>query len=138
MVHVVYLALVLLAGLQPQSDQDTGVTVQEVSRARATAAGQPIELPRGGLEVIASIYTIAPGAALPVHKHRYPRYAFVLSGTAQVTAEDGRVFTYAAGEFIVEMFDAWHRGSNPGDVPARLLVIDQVEAGGANVEMRNP
>jgi quercetin dioxygenase-like cupin family protein len=77
-----------------------------------------------------------PGAALPVHEHRSPRYAYVLSGRVELTGDDGRVSAYEAGAFIVEMGDTWHRGSNPGDEPARLLVIDQVEPGTSNTILR--
>jgi quercetin dioxygenase-like cupin family protein len=133
------LAFVHLAVAQaPASPQ--GVVVQEIARAQATALGQRIELPGGGAEVIASIFTIAPGAELPVHKHRFPRYAYayVLSGRVGVTGDDGRVSAYEAGAFIVEMVDMWHRGSNACDEPARLLVIDQVEPGASNTIVKEP
>lgn len=62
---------------------------------------------------------------------------YVLAGRLQVTnAESGEVFTYEAGAFIVEMIDTWHRGSNIGSEPVRLLVIDQVERGSSNTIAR--
>lgn len=137
MVQVVCLAITLVA-LQAPADGQADVVVQEISRSQTTATGQPIELPRTAVEVIASIYTIPPGAALPVHKHRFPRYAYVLSGEVQVTGEDGRLFTYGPGELVIEMVDAWHHGSNPGEEPARLLVIDQVEPGTSNTILKEP
>ena len=48
------------------------------------AAGQPIVLPQKDAQIVASIYDIAPGAALPEHKHPYPRYGYVLAGTLRV------------------------------------------------------
>lgn len=137
MIALLCLALVQLAVAQaPASPQ--GVVVQEIARTQTTALGQRIELPGGGAEVIASIFTIAPGAALPFHKHPFPRYAYVLSGRVEVTSGDGRIVRYEAGAFIVEMVDTWHRGSNSGDEPARLLVIDQVEPGTSNTIIREP
>ena len=132
-------ALGLLVGLQgPSADQKPGVVVQEISRTGVTASGGPIN-PPAGAEVITSVYTIAPGAVLPDHKHRFPRYAYVLAGRLQVTnAESGEVFTYEAGAFIVEMIDTWHRGSNIGSEPVKLLVIDQVERGSSNTVVKTP
>jgi quercetin dioxygenase-like cupin family protein len=141
MIHVLCAAIGLLAGGMQASpaDHHLEVVVEEISRSRTTATGQEIEMPRGAAEVIASVYTIPPGAALPVHKHPFPRYAYVLSGTLQVTAlESGEVFTYRAGAFVIEMRDMWHRGSNPGDELARLLVIDQVEPGASNAILAPP
>ena len=35
----------------------------------------------------------------------------------------------STSDFIVEMIDQWHQGSNIGADPVKLLVIDQIEAG---------
>lgn len=106
------------------------VVVTPVKSASVTSTGQPITLPQGKVEVAASIFDIAPGATLPVHKHPFPRYAYVLSGTLKVTnADTGKSDTFKAGDFIIEMIDQWHYGSNIGPDPVKLLVIDQIEAG---------
>lgn len=137
MTEIVCLALISLPLLQAPLSPP-GVTVQEITRTATTAIGQRIDLPADGAEVIASIYTIAPGASLPVHKHRFPRYAYVLSGRVEVRTEDGTVFTYQPGAFVVEVVDVWHRGASVGTEPARLLVIDQVEPGTSNTLRREP
>jgi quercetin dioxygenase-like cupin family protein len=106
------------------------VVVTPVKSTAVTSTGQPITLPQKNVEVTASIFDIAPGATLPVHKHPFPRYGYVLSGTLKVTNVDtGRSDTFKAGDFIVEMIDQWHQGSNIGADPVKLLVIDQIEAG---------
>jgi quercetin dioxygenase-like cupin family protein len=106
------------------------VVVTPVKSTAVTSTGQPITLPQKNIEVTASIFDIAPGATLPVHKHPFPRYGYVLSGTLKVTNVDtGRSDTFKAGDFIVEMIDQWHQGSNIGLDPVKLLVIDQIEAG---------
>ena len=106
------------------------VVVTPVKSASVTSTGQPIILPQGKVEVAASIFDIAPGATLPVHKHPFPRYAYVLAGTLEVTNVDtGRSDIFKAGDFIIEMVDQWHQGSNIGPDPVKLVVIDQVEAG---------
>ena len=106
------------------------VVVTPVKTTAVTSTGQPLVLPQKNVEVGASIYDIAPGATLPVHKHPFARYAYVLAGTLQVTNVDtGKSDVFKAGDFIVEMIDQWHRGSNIGADPVKLVVIDQIEAG---------
>ena len=82
---------------------DSGkVVVTPVITADTTADGGAIALPQKDAQVVASIFDIPVGAALPVHKHPYPRYAYVLAGTLQVTRiETGQQFTYRAGDFVV-------------------------------------
>ena len=106
------------------------VVVTPVKTTAVTSIGQPLILPQKNVEVTASIYDIAPGATLPVHKHPFARYAYVLAGTLQVTNVDtGKSDVFKTGDFIVEMIDQWHRGSNIGADPVKLVVIDQIEAG---------
>ncbi len=106
------------------------VVVTPVKSTTVTSIGQPITLPQKNVEVTASIFDIAPGATLPVHKHPFPRYGYVLAGTLKVTNVDtGKSDTFKTGDFIVEMIDQWHQGSNIGLDPVKLLVIDQIEAG---------
>ncbi len=104
--------------------------VTEIARTTKTATGQPITLPQGRLEVVASIYALAPGARLPEHKHPFQRYAYVLEGELRVQQADSSSRLYRAGEFIVESVDGWHFGAVAGTVPVRLLVIDQAPPGG--------
>ncbi|TIU12036.1 MAG: cupin domain-containing protein, partial [Mesorhizobium sp.] len=82
-------------------------------------------------------FGIAPGATLPVHKHPFPRYAYVEAGTLQVTnVETGKSNTYKSGDFIIEMIGQWHQATNVGADPVKLLVIDQVEEGTKNTVLR--
>ena len=84
------------------------VVVTPIASTNVTAAGQPIMLPRKDARVIASLFEIAPGATLPVHRHPSMRYAYVLEGELLVTnVETGAATTYRAGDFIVEMLDIW-------------------------------
>jgi quercetin dioxygenase-like cupin family protein len=117
--------------------QEAKVTATRLFSATTTASGQPITLPKSSVEVIAWMYEIPAGAKLPVHRHPSPRYAYVLAGTLRVaTADQSRTWDYKAGDFIVEMIDVWHYGTNTGAEPVRLLVIDQVEAGQVNTILR--
>jgi quercetin dioxygenase-like cupin family protein len=115
----------------------TPVVVTPLASRTTTASGQPITLPQKNAQVLVSAYDIAPGATLPVHRHPFPRYAYVQAGTLKVTnVETGNSNTYKAGDFIVEMIGQWHQATNVGDGAVKLLVIDQVEEGAKNTELR--
>jgi quercetin dioxygenase-like cupin family protein len=102
------------------------------ARKRGLSSGQPIVLPKDA-QVNVAIFDIAPGVTLPAHKHPFPRYAYVLAGTLKVTNQDtGRADTYKKGDFIVEAVGQWHMGTNAGDCPVKLLVIDMVDKGQTN------
>jgi hypothetical protein len=64
------------------------VTGNPVLTTTQTAAGQPIPLPDGTAQVTVSEFEIAPGARLPVHKHPFPRMAYVLAGHLVLTHEE--------------------------------------------------
>jgi quercetin dioxygenase-like cupin family protein len=104
------------------------VVVTPVLTTGETATGQKIQLPQENATLVAAIYDIAPGAVLPEHKHPYPRYAYVLEGTIRVdNTQAGMSRTYVKGEIIVEAVGQWHKGTNAGEGPVKLLVIDMIE-----------
>lgn len=109
------------------------VVVRPVISSTVTSSGQPIVLPQKDAQVIVSTYEIPAGAVLPKHKHPFPRYGYVQAGTIEVTNIDtGKTATFKTGDFILEAVDQWHFGTNKGDVPVKLLVIDMVEKGQSN------
>ncbi|RWH71050.1 cupin domain-containing protein [Mesorhizobium sp.] len=117
---------------------NTPVVVTPLASKTTTASGQPITLPQKNVEVQVSSYQIAPGAILPVHKHPFPRYAYVEQGTLKVTnVETSAANTYKTGDFIVEMIGQWHQATNTGTDPVKLLVIDQVKQGAKNTILQN-
>lgn len=130
----IVLAAALLVAAAPLAARELkSVAVTPVLSTTVTASGQPIVLPTKDAQVLVSIFRIAPGATLPVHKHPYPRYAYVLAGTLRVTdTESGTSRIYRTGDFIVETIGQWHQGSAVGQEPVKLLVIDQVEKGQSN------
>lgn len=115
-----------------------GAVVTPVAKLIRTVTGQPIRLPAGDAQVSACTYDIPPGAKLSVHKHPYPRFAYILAGDLRVRLADGRSFDYHPGEFIAEVVDAWHHGETLGAAPVRLLVIDATPPGAGNVVAREP
>jgi quercetin dioxygenase-like cupin family protein len=112
-------------------------SVDPIIHSSKTIADQPITLPQGPVEVSASIFTIQPGASLPVHRHAFPRYGYVLTGTLSVSnLETGKTQEFHSGEFIIESVSKWHSGSNSGKEPLELLVIDQAPAGAQTTEVK--
>ncbi|MGO9602253.1 MAG: cupin domain-containing protein [Candidatus Binataceae bacterium] len=133
---VVVLALLALAlSASLHADQIPVVTATPILSTRTTASGQPIDVPVHP-EVVVSRLEIAPHGAIPMHKHPYPRYAYVLSGNLEITVPGGTVYRYKTGDFIAEVINQWHIGRNAGDTPVRLLVIDQVVPGHSNTVYR--
>jgi quercetin dioxygenase-like cupin family protein len=103
-----------------------------------TATSQPLTLPQGPVELTVLKYAIPPGAVLPVHKHPYPRYAYVLTGRLKVSTADGaHSFEYGPGDVVVEMLDAWHSGTPLGSESVTLLVIDQAPPGQGNTVVQS-
>ena len=128
---LVSLTALFISPLQAQERND--VTVTQVLSATTTSSGQSIVLPRSDAQVVASIYEIMPGAALPAHNHPYPHYAYVLSGTLRVNNLDtGQINTYRPGNFIPESVGQWQTDTSSGDEPLKMLVIDVVEKGQPN------
>jgi quercetin dioxygenase-like cupin family protein len=131
------LTFLILACLGLPARAGEPVVVTRLLSATETAAGQPIMPPAGPVEVTVSTYDIAPGARLPVHRHPWPRYAYVLSGTLTVTnADTGAETAYGPGAVVLEMVGLWHYGENRGSEPVRLVVFDQTPPGEAATVLR--
>jgi quercetin dioxygenase-like cupin family protein len=129
-------ALVLSVALAHAVDAPE-VSVQPVARTSTTVTGEKIVVPQNP-DVVASIATFPPGAALPIHRHPYPHYVYVLEGVLTVfNVETGKSFAVKKGDFIVETNTNWHYGKNEGTVPVKLLVIDQLPTGAkSNVTLK--
>jgi quercetin dioxygenase-like cupin family protein len=67
--------------------------------------------------------TIAPGTALPEHKHPFMNAGVLIRGRLLVRKTSGETFQLEAGDSISEVVETWHYGSNNGDEPAEILVV---------------
>ena len=133
------IASVLLVLATPLSAKADSVTANPLLTTSVTASGQPIVLPQGNVQLITSMYEIAPGAKLPEHEHNSQRYGYLLAGQLRVTnTETGESQEYKPGDFIVESRGQWHKAENIGKEPIKLLVIDQVNPGESTVVLRHP
>lgn len=131
----IVLALALLLPLTAQAANLTHIT--PLLDTKTYANGEPLAMPANP-ELHVMTYELPVGAALPVHKHLYPRYAYVLQGELEIFYLDSKTSkVLKAGEFIAEAPEHWHYGKNIGSVPMKLLVIDHVRPGTAtNTELK--
>ncbi len=99
--------------------------------------GQPLGVPEPGYETVIARSELPPGGILPMHKHPWPRYAYVLRGRLRVAYEEsGLVREFGPGEAVIEAIDQWHEGRVVGDEPVTLVVLDHVPPGRTNVVTR--
>ncbi len=138
--HVKLLALafaLILVAPPGGALENSSIVISPVLSTSVTSSGQKIVLPQKDAHISVSVYDIAAGAVLPEHKHPFPRYGYVLSGTLQViNSENGKVDAYKTGDFIVESIDQWHQGANIGTEPVKLLVIDMTEGEDKNTVLK--
>ena len=97
-------ALLLFYGTAQAADTGNAprVVSAPVFSGDTTITGQKIEVPNNP-NVIVSMVTFPPGAALPVHKHLYPHYVYVLEGTLTVTnVATGKTIDVPQGKFFAK------------------------------------
>ena len=141
---LVGLAVLAASGCAPSKQTSTAVptaapraNITVVNRASTTITGQPLALPPAPWEAVMSVSDLPPGGALPMHKHPWPRYAYVERGRLSVTYEAaGLTREFGPGEAVVEAIDQWHEGRVVGTEPVRLILFDQVPRGATNVVVR--
>jgi quercetin dioxygenase-like cupin family protein len=136
--HMILTGCILL-GSSALAAAQSPISSEVIHRSTQTIADQPIHLPEGGVEVTASLVTVQPGAALPIHQHPNVRYGYILTGSLTITNfETGKTMSFGKGEFIIESIASWHSGANEGAVPVTLLVIDQARPGEQSTLLQKP
>ncbi|HEX6376430.1 MAG TPA: cupin domain-containing protein [Allosphingosinicella sp.] len=96
-----------------------------------TMAGQPLVVPEGPLEVVATRIVMSAGATIDTHMHFWARYVYVQSGEVKLTLLDsGETETFRAGQMIVEPLGKWHSGAIVSDTV--LVAVEQVPPGRCN------
>jgi quercetin dioxygenase-like cupin family protein len=137
--RTISMAAALLMLAVPLSARAEAVKITPLLSTAVTSSGQPIVLPQGNIQLITSIYEIAPGAKLPEHEHNAQRYGYLMSGRLRITnTETGKSDEFKPGDFIVEARGQWHKAESIGTEPIKLLVIDQVEPGDKTTVLRQP
>ena len=113
-------------------------SITPIIRTSKTLSGQPLALPSGASEVVATRADFPANAKTNVHRHPFARLVYVEQGRLSVTNFDsGTTTVAAAGEMFVEAIGQWHQGTALDGKPVRLLVIDLVPQGLVNAESRD-
>lgn len=99
-------------------------------KTRSTWNGAPIALPMAASPEVQSVLVeIAAGASTAWHLHAVNNIAYVLEGSLRVQLEDGKAQEFQAGAAFAEVVGTWHRGTNIGPGPLRILVVYIGDAG---------
>ena len=132
----------ILAGCAPVAEEGPqpappAAATGELNRTSRTITGEAVSPPPSPFEVVISATELPSGGTLPMHKHPWPRYAYVERGRIRVHYQaTGLVREFGPGEAVVEAVDQWHEGEVVGPDPVRLVVIDHVPPGQTNVVRR--
>ena len=87
--------------------------------------------------MVVTVRDLPPGGVVPLHRHRWQRYAYVEKGRIRmIVPETGLDRVSEPGEIIAEPRGQWHEGRVVGDEPVRLIVFEQVPPGESNMEMK--
>jgi quercetin dioxygenase-like cupin family protein len=107
-----------------------------IVRTATTIAGQPLRLPGGRAEMVASAVEIPAGGSTPIHQHPWSRFVYVERGPLRVVNHDtGKMRDFQTGDVFPEVVFQWHEGRAIAG-PVRVIVIDVVPPGVNNSIMR--
>jgi quercetin dioxygenase-like cupin family protein len=108
-----------------------------IVRTSSTVSGQPLRLPRGKAEMVATSVEIPRNGTTTIHQHPWSRFVYVERGPLRVVNMDnGQKHDFQTGQVFAEAVAQWHQGSAPGPHGARLVVFDLVPPGVTNMKMR--
>ena len=124
------------APVHPMSHAMGKVASVPIVRTATTISGQPLRLPPGPSEMVATAIDIPAGGATAIHQHPWSRFVYVERGPVRITNHDnGESHDYQTGQVIAEVVAQWHEGRAAAG-PARLIVIDVVPPGVTNMVMK--
>jgi quercetin dioxygenase-like cupin family protein len=108
------------------------VKQEEILRRTSNTWNKPFIFPSRMPEVTATIIEYPPGTSGERQINPYSRYIYILEGTLTLDVDGRGPVDFPAGSLILSG-STWLIPKNNGTVTARLLVIDQTEAGKSNV-----
>ena len=123
-----------LTAAQPRVPNSTSVPI---IRTAQTVSGQPLKLPQGNSEMVASAVEIPVGGSTTIHQHPWSRFVYVERGSLRVVDNDTKqVHDFKAGQVFAEVVAQWHQGLATGSESTKLIVLDVVPPGVTNMVMR--
>lgn len=121
---LLFASLMSLSGLAWAADA-VGVKSEMLLKTQQSWDGKTYAAyPAGQPEVTLLRITIPPHTALDWHQHPIINVGYMLAGTLVVENQvDGSTKTLHTGDTLPELVGTIHRGTNPGDEPATILVF---------------
>jgi quercetin dioxygenase-like cupin family protein len=114
------------------------VTATTLLQTGTTWNGVPITYLQSAKPEIRSVLVeIAPGSATIWHKHSINNIAYMLEGEIRLELENGTTRDFKMGEAFAEVVNTWHRGTNIGKGPVKILVVYVGEVGTPNAIPRD-
>ena len=107
------------------------VKATTIMKATTNTWGKPFNFPTKSPEVTVTAIDYPPGGVGATHSNPFPRYVYVLEGTLTVDTAEGKSVDFPAGSIILSGQQVI-TSRNKGSAPAKLLVIEQTEAGVGN------
>lgn len=117
------LAALMLPIAASALDASSTVKVTPLLKTTSSWDSKPIVYPSGTAEVTGLLIEIAPGAETGWHEHPVASFAYILSGTLEVTRRTGEVKLLKAGDALAEVVNTQHNGRAVGDEPVKLVVF---------------
>ena len=123
------LAMVLCCGigmLFSCGKDDSVACVETTELLRTSQSWNGMELPdypQGRPELVAVKYVIPPGEKLGWHHHVSMNHGVLVQGELKIIGQDGNTTVLRAGDVVVEMVDAVHRGESCGTEPVVLYMF---------------
>ena len=123
-------ALVRILLLAPFLLSAEGVTSKPLLTTTTSWNGAPLQVKATARpEIQTLIVEIPPGASTAWHKHPVNNFAYILEGRLRVELEDKTFRDFQTGDAFAEVVDTWHRGTNTGTTPLKILVVYTGETG---------
>ncbi|WP_130470917.1 cupin domain-containing protein [Candidatus Magnetaquicoccus inordinatus] len=117
-------ALFMLLAIGLVQAEEAYRQVQPLLHTAQSVLGEPLLLADGtALQITSTIVTIAPGEKTAWHKHGVPLYAYILSGAVTIDYGEQGTRCFTPGMAFMEAMDHWHRGTNQGEEPVRILAV---------------
>ena len=123
--RIVLLAALLGIVVTANAGDESAVRAEHLLTTQKSWDGKPYPAyPAGQPEATVLRITIPPHAVLPWHRHPVINVGYMLSGVLEVeNRETGEKKMIRAGDVLPELVGTVHRGRNPADVPAVILVF---------------
>ena len=118
-------------------DNSAGVTVTPLIKTTRSWDGNPIRYPTGQAEVTGLLVEIGVGKETGWHEHPVPSFAYMLSGTLEITLASGKTKQLKAGDALAEVMDTLHNGRNIGNEPVKLVVF-YTSVEGKSLTLKHP